>query len=143
MANIARSTISLRIFGADLDPIVLTLRLDAIPTAAAKTGDSYNTKPGETRTVREGFWRLDFDDSSSIPLERIVTELLSTLTQDLQIWREISQTYHVDLFCGLFLETWNEGFTLSPDILKLLAERHIAIGFDIYGADEQTQVAQA
>jgi len=27
----------------------------------------------------------------------------------------------------------NEGFTLSPTVLGLLAERQIAIGFDIYG----------
>ena len=139
MADIARSCISLRIFGTDLDPAILTTRLGCVPTAAARTGDTRTTPHGELRFIREGFWRLDSGEINGGELEVKAAALLSRLTSDLDVWREIAERYRVDLFCGLFLETWNEGFELSPRLLSMLGERHIAIGFDIYPADADNQ----
>ena len=46
----------------------------------------------------------------------------------------VTVQYRVDLFCGVFLNegSWNRGFSLSPKVLKELAERNLEIGFDIY-----------
>jgi len=38
----------------------------------------------------------------------------------------------VDIFCGVFLDDWNRGFDLPPQVLKMLSDRGITIGFDIY-----------
>jgi len=38
----------------------------------------------------------------------------------------------MDMFCGLFLESFNEGIELSIETLKMLLERNIFIDFDIY-----------
>lgn len=132
MADIDRSTISLRIVGLDLDPDEITHRLGCLPTAAAKTGDTRTNQRGEVRIIREGFWRLDSGEPDALPLETKVIDLLAKLTNDIDIWRDITHFYRIDLFCGLFLRRWNEGFTLTPSILCLLAERQIVIGFDIY-----------
>ena len=141
MAGIDRSTISLRIFGPDLDPDALTQRLGGAPTAAAKTGDTRTNQRGELRVVREGFWRLESGESDATPLEVKVLDLLGKLTSDVHTWHDITQHHRTDLFCGLFLSGWNEGFTLTPTVTLLLAERHIRIGFDIYGPVNRDQDA--
>jgi hypothetical protein len=133
MPDIDRSTISLRIFGPDLDPDAITLRLGYRPTAAAKTGDTRTHQRGDIRTVREGFWRLESGESDATPIDAKVRDLLGKLTDDSDVWLDIAQHYRIDLFCGLFMAVSNEGFTLSPMVTRLLAERQIAIGFDIYG----------
>jgi hypothetical protein len=132
MADIDRSTISLRIFGHDLDPDQITHRLGCPPTAAAKTGDTSTNQRGELRVVREGFWRLKSGESDATPLEAKLLDLLARLTDDERTWRDITQRYRTDLFCGLFLGVWNEGFTLTPTVMRLLAERQLPIGFAIY-----------
>jgi hypothetical protein len=43
----------------------------------------------------------------------------------------------VDLFCGVFMETDNRGFGLEPAVIQALAERSLAVGFDIYGPSDQ------
>ena len=133
MSGIDRSTISLRIFGPDLDPETITRQLGYPPTAAAKTGDIRTNQRGETRVVREGFWRLESGESDTIPIEVKVHDLLGKLTDNSDTWHDIVRHYRVDLFCGLFMAVSNEGFTLSSSVSRLLAERQIAIGFDIYG----------
>jgi hypothetical protein len=137
MAGIGRSTIGLRIFGHDLDPDDITRRLGYLPTAAAKTGDTSTNQRGEMRVVQEGFWRLEWGESDATPIEAKIRDLLEKLSDDPHVWDYIAQHYRVDLFCGLFLDVWNEGFTLSPTVTRLLAERQVAIGFDIYGPIER------
>ncbi len=63
-----------------------------------------------------------------------IREILSQLSGDLSVWRSITQRYHVDLFCGLFLRESNEGLTLSSQSLAALGERGIEMGMDIYSA---------
>ena len=58
--------------------------------------------------------------------------LVAQLTPDLAVWASITAMFKVDIFCGLFMETVNEGFSLSPDTMSALASRGIEIGFDIY-----------
>jgi hypothetical protein len=38
----------------------------------------------------------------------------------------------VDIFCGPFLESSNRGFGISPEVSKLLSDRYLDIGFDLY-----------
>ena len=118
MASISRSTITLRIFGVDLDPEELSQLLGCAPSAAAKTGD-VNPRPlGGSRIVREGYWRLEYSESDAADLEEKVEGLLGKLTSDVAVWRRITGQYKVDIFCGLFLDSWNEGFGLSPRVVK-------------------------
>lgn len=58
------------------------------------------------------------------------------LTSDLNVWRELSAKYESDLFVGLFLKEFNEGFYVSPDCLAMLGERGVKLGLDIYGQGE-------
>ncbi|MFZ6030495.1 MAG: hypothetical protein ACOYYS_22540 [Chloroflexota bacterium] len=40
--------------------------------------------------------------------------------------------FHADIFCGPFLDNLNEGFELSPALMKRISDRNLKIGFDIH-----------
>ncbi len=133
MSDISRSTVSIRLFGAKLDPEYLTQRLGCLPSSAAKKGDKLTKRDGKTRIVKNGFWRLEYGANDTVILEEKIELLLGKLTDNLDAWQEITKDLEVaDIFCGLFIDKWNEGFVLSPSIMRKISDRGLKIGFDIY-----------
>ena len=65
-------------------------------------------------------------------VEQGVMALLKKLPSNLQLWGELTHRYNIDIYCGLFLKTSNRGFGLSPQLSRMLADRNIGIGFDLY-----------
>ena len=133
MPNISRSTVSLRLFDKKLDPENLTQLLGCTPSYSASAGETLILPNGKTRLVKIGYWRLEYGDSDAIDLEEKIELLLAKLTDNLDAWQKATKTIKTaDLFCGLFLDTWNEGFQLSPNLLRKIAERNLTISFDLY-----------
>ena len=132
MTELSRSSVSLRFFGEHLDPDVLTKSLGRDPTVGAKTGQSWTTALGAVKIARRGTWRLKTSDCVPADLDGQIMNLLSSLTTDLDVWREFTALYDVDLFCGLFLATENEGIALAAETLQEIANRNLKIDFDIY-----------
>jgi Domain of unknown function (DUF4279) len=64
-------------------------------------------------------------------VEEVILDLLGRLPTDPGVWHLLSQKYRMDLFCGLFLEASNRGFSLSAGTCRALADRGLEIGFDI------------
>lgn len=124
-------TVTLRIFGDDLEPSEITTLLGCEPTRAQRKG---GPRPGASppRAVTTGGWWLETDQPRDADLEAHVRNILSRCTGDLAAWRQITERFRADLFCGVFLNSWNNGYLLSPALLVLLAERRLQIGFDIY-----------
>ena len=52
------------------------------------------------------------------------------------VWERLTNSFKADIFCGLFLESMNEGLEISPQTLLAVGQRNLTLGFDIYGADE-------
>ena len=123
---------SLRIFGDDLDPDEITAALGRQPDAAERRGDTIRKPSGRERIARSGRWSIKTDSHTSGGLDAQIAELLSGMTEDMSVWRGITSRYKVDLFCGLFLEGYNEGITISPTNLKALGDRGIELDLDIY-----------
>jgi hypothetical protein len=143
MSAISRSTISIRFFGKNLVPEQLTTMLGCYPTRSGKTGEDIVNKSGTSRKIRKGFWHLEYGESDAVDLEEKVNQLLEKLTGDLEVWQEITQKYKADVFCGLFIDKFNEGFAFSPNIMRKLADRNLEIDIDIYAPvntwpDEET-----
>lgn len=134
MPNISRSTVSLRLWGIHLDPELVTQSLGCAPSSAAKAGETFSFKPnGKQRIAKRGFWSLKYGDSDAVDLEEKIELLLGKLTDDLNAWQEATKNAKTaDLFCGLFIDNWNEGFEFSPSLLKKIAERNLKISFDVY-----------
>ncbi len=131
MGDISRTKVGIRIFGDDLIPDEVTDLLQCQPTEVRTKGDIRGSK-GNPRIVTTGSWRLHVDENDTSILEEKVEKLLKQLTDNLSIWEQITDRFKTDIFCGLFLEDFNEGFSLSPEIMKKLTDRNLEIGFDIY-----------
>jgi hypothetical protein len=133
------ASVTLRFFGDDLEPAEITRLLGCEPSEAARTGENLRRSNG-TFTVRQGFWRLRSERSETDIADQLLA-LLARLSSDLSVWRELTDRYRADLFCGLFLSTRNRGIEFSPELLQRVSERQLTLGFDIYGPSANNEVA--
>ena len=133
---ISRTKASLRFFGDQLDPDEITRVLGKVPTIAEKKGQAYRRRSdGRKRVARVGTWRLRANTRAPGDLSGQIEDILLGMTDDLEVWAELSARFRIDLFCGLFMEDGNEGEQLEPEALRKLAERNIPLALDIYGPD--------
>lgn len=136
MAVLFRAVATLRIIGGDdLMPSEISALLGAEPSHSQVKGQKLPTKSSKPRIARFGAWRLAATDTQPADIDQQVSELLGKLTDDLEAWRSISSKFKIELFCGWFLGSGNEGVEMRPDTLKALGDRGISLGLDIYGPD--------
>jgi hypothetical protein len=122
MGPVHKSAVSLRVIGDDLDPDEIAAVLGCTPTRARKPG-------GQAPAM----WCLESAGQEPEAVDRQIDEILSRLTGDLNVWSELGRRYRLDLFCGLFMRTGNEGVEISPAGLAALGRRGINLALDIYG----------
>jgi hypothetical protein len=130
-----RFTISLRICGEDLDPEHVSTLLCCAATQTERKGVPISYPGGSTRVPKRGRWSLTIDSKAcdeSDDVEDAVRMLLARLPSDPELWASLTSAYAVDIFCGLFLASTNRGFSISPEVSKLLSDRQVGIGFDVY-----------
>jgi hypothetical protein len=130
-----RFTITLRICGGELDPDHVSALLRCAPTQAERKGVPISSPSGSTRIPKRGRWSLTVgsnDCGENDDVEDAVKLLLARLPSDPELWTSLTRTYAVDVFCGLFLASTNRGFSISPEVSRLLSDRQVAIGFDVY-----------
>ena len=127
MGPVDRFKITLRAFHEDLVPEEVTRLLQCQPTTAEAKGARGRFPP-------KGRWLFEIQskDLGDVDLEDGLKILFEKLPVDLKVWAELTERYKVDIFCGLFLAAENRGFSLSPEMSKMLADRGLEIGFDIY-----------
>ena len=70
MADISRSTVSIRLFGSELNPEKITQLLGCEPSSAAKTGEKIIKRNGQERIVKKGFWLFDYGESDDVLVEK-------------------------------------------------------------------------
>lgn len=136
---VERAKVTLRVIGDELDPDEVSNLLQCEPTSKAKKGDIVaDDGKGHQRVSPIGKWSLHSEEPEDLALEEQVLKILSRVTEKYEVWQRLTQQYKVDLFCGVFLKegSWNRGFSLSPTVLKELAERNLEIGFDIYSVPD-------
>jgi Domain of unknown function (DUF4279) len=137
MAQLRKSSVSLRIAGDDLIPNEITRLLGVSPTLAQIKGEKIvGRKTGTARSAKFGMWRLGVASREPEDMDGQIQEILSQTTDDLTIWRSITEKYDVDLFCGLFMGRSNEGLTISAHSLAALGARSIEMSLDIYGGHD-------
>ncbi|MDX1711624.1 MAG: DUF4279 domain-containing protein, partial [Rhodovibrionaceae bacterium] len=134
MAEIDRTTVTLRIFGPGLEPERVTRLLGHSPSAAEREGEAVaDPGAGAHGKTPHDSWQLSVEPRSPGDLDGRIRDLLAGLSADLDVWAELAAAWRIDLFCGLFLADANEGLPLSLETLRMLAERGIALELDIYG----------
>jgi hypothetical protein len=120
--------VRLGIWGADLDPDEITRLLGASPTSAHRKGD---VDPRDQSTKRSGYWSIKTERSTR-DIEQQLTQLFAGLSSDPAVWNALTSRYDAELFCGVFLAWFGHGFSMTPNLHRLLADRNLIIIFDIY-----------
>ena len=77
-------------------------------------------------------WRIIASKQSPENLDGQVEEILSQLTDDISVWKNLGSRFRLNLFCGLFMKDSNESMDISFKTLMALGQRGITIGLDIY-----------
>ncbi len=139
MAHLERSVATLRIMGDDLVPDEVTRLLGTLPTSAYARGEPL---PSGVTTRKLGTWRLRAQETKPEDLDGQVLELLGQVTSDIAVWDALTTRFRVDLFCGWFMGSENEGVEIAPQTMLALGQRGIKLSLDIYGCDlpERNQV---
>jgi hypothetical protein len=136
MAQLHKSSVTLRIIGDDLKPDEISKQLGASPTKAQTKGDKLvGKKTGNVTIAKFGMWLLRASDREPANLDEQIHELLSQMTGDISVWKGITKRYRADLYCGLFMHVGNEGLIISAASLEALGVRGIELGLDIYDGD--------
>lgn len=132
--NVGRTSATLRLFGEALDPDIVSQQLKCKPTSAYRKGDPVTSDGRGTR--RMGSWCLESRLEGTFGIDDHVGELLSRVTDNPETWRSLS-CFNPDIFFGLFLSGFNQGDCIAPKTFKMLHERGIRLGLDIYSAPDE------
>jgi hypothetical protein len=133
MTELDRTIVSIRFSGQDLDPKKLGEVLGFIESETIES----TIKRLKSRVV---VWSIKFKNNETLPLEEKIEALLTRFTNEINVWKHATKDVKADIFCGLFLDGWNEGFSLSSNILKEISDRNIRIGFDIYSPTDSWDI---
>lgn len=137
MPSFERSRATLRIAGDLLVPDKVSRMLGSVPTASQQIGDEIlGQSTGQVRIARTGMWRITAQAREPEDLCGQIDEILGKVTNDLDVWADIRRCFTIDLFCGLFMGSGNDGLSLPPDRLRALGERGIDLALDIYDSTD-------
>ena len=84
-------------------------------------------KTGRQRIARTGTWCLEVEERDAEDLNSQIAEILDRLNPDPDVWASLSSEFRMDLFCGLFMASGNDGVSLSPAALVALGSRGIEL----------------
>ena len=121
-------------YGDDLDPREISEALGCEPTVGVKKGGVWRTSRGGEKIAHTGSWRLKVERGSPGDLDGQINQLFDRLSDDAVTWRSFAARFRGVVFCGLFLNTDNEGISLRPQTLFRIGERGLELDLDIYGA---------
>jgi hypothetical protein len=129
--EVDETSVSLRFSCDTLDPDEISKLLNCQPTNSYRKGDILPDKRYR-RVAQTGMWGLSGKKTGEVNLEKQIFQLFSRLTDDLEIWRKLTNRYHSDLFCGLYMESWNRGIDFSPELMAQISARGLTLSLDIY-----------
>lgn len=138
MADVQNATASLTITGDDLDPDEVTALLGCTPTKAFRKGDAWSAHRPE-RHRQHGVWILKTALDRDVELEAQIAHLLAQVSNDAAIWQQINARFFSRIFCGIFMDRWNEGFGLTPTVLARLSTCGLHLDFDLYGPSQDDE----
>lgn len=129
MTELNNDIVSIRFSGIDVDPIKLSELLGFIESESTKS----TIKRSKKGVI---LWSIMLQNNESLSIEKKIEALLGEFTKDLNVWKNVTDSINKDVFCGLFLNQWNQGFSLSPSLMKELSDRNLEISFDVYSTTD-------
>ena len=129
--NVPRVRVSLRIQGDSLDPDFITQQLGLAPAFAAAKGDAVS-HGGREMPRETGIWVYRIDVPPDTELGEAIGSLLERLPEYSTLWEELTSTFQVDVFCGVFLQGHNQSTAVDAEVLGALHRRGLRLSFDLY-----------
>ena len=135
-----RFKISLRLVhpSADLSPCSAEFGLE--PSRQWLAGEPRTTPRGNPLEGlrRESYWTAPLETSADKRLEGALARIAQWLEEhDLFMTNHAGSGGSAELFIGFFLESFNTGFSLEPELLAKYASLGVALDFDMYGSDDE------
>ena len=137
MGLLRKPSATLRFFGDDLIPSEITQVLGCRPTSSAIKEEFIAGETAVDGIAGTGMWLSKSGPIEPGDLDIQIARIISSMTDDVSVWRKLASQYEADLFCGLWLDGFNSGQPLNADTLWLIAERNLKLDLDIYGDPEQ------
>ena len=137
----AKTFATLRVYHDTADPQSVTAVLGITPTRSWRRGESH----GATRVATHptSAWCLCSEGAvASQDSLRHIEWLLAAIEPRHSGLRELRQQGHrTDISCYWLSESGHGGPTLTPDIMRQLAELELPVWFDVYfkGTDDETR----
>lgn len=128
--EVDRTRAALAIYGPDLDPEEISARLGLRPSSSHRRGDR---RTGErSGNYGESAWLLVVEGNAPIGPNELVRTLLSKFPSGASFWDPLVREHRVQVRLGIFMDDWNRGFTLDPDVVQLIANTGATMEFDLY-----------
>ena len=132
-------SVGINFYSERLDKDEITKLIGIQPTKAWNQGERHqvgNSK--KSRITDYGKWYFT-SKRDSTDLNVKLKALLDSLTSDLEIWNLLTTKYEAWIDIAGYMKNWNRGFSLKPEILKMISDRNIEIVFDLYydGDDDE------
>ena len=126
-------SISLIIRADDLVPEDITRLLLVEPTRTRIKGLPQSERVGSP-VAKSSSWQIQLtsQETDEWDVLEAIRLLISRFPNTSDVWKQLPAGAEVRLSIGLHLETANQGFSLSSDILQFAADRKIEIEFDVY-----------
>lgn len=131
-----RASVTLLIHGDDLDPEELSAVLGVQPKIGVRKGESFMSggRRGMAVTAATGKWIVGTGDRDPPSIDEQIAELLGSLPSGTETWNDLTTRFDCYVTVGAWFadDSWTGGLALEPETLGMLAERGLAIEFDIY-----------
>lgn len=126
-----------RLFGDDLDPDAVTAAQGCSLSRGWRKGDRrVGLRSGRVMIERTGGWLLYAEDREPEDLPAQIREVLDRLSDDPAAWADLRTCCRIDMFCGVFMASGNDGLEFEPELLHALAVRGIKLSLDLYDAED-------
>lgn len=129
---VSDASVSLNLYGTDLDPDEISRLLSLAPTRSHRRGDRLGP---DSPPRPKGAWTYAMgpQDGRDAP-DIVLGLLLDRLPTDPSLWASLRQRFEMRLFFRIGVEGWNKGFDLSARNIQRVAALQLCLDFDLYEA---------
>jgi hypothetical protein len=137
MGTICQSAASLRIVGIELQPMEISRILRCRPTQTREKGEVVKYPSGREQTFTCGSWLLTAERTEPVDLDGQIKCLVAQMSDNPEVWKTLTSSYDVDMFCGAFMQSGNARLSISAETMLALGLRGIALCLDIYSPEDE------
>jgi len=125
---------TLRVYGREMDPAIITEALGVKPSSTQRRGDRVGAKNREREIQVDGWFLTSRGSFESPDMVGHIAWLLDHVAGSLPRLQDLSEVTLVNLFCCWHVSEWNEGCRIESSMLLELGRLGVSLDFDIYGA---------